>query len=62
MYIIKKTGTIVRDNISYSGKVWDNASLRHLYEEKYSSRKDAEEIAEVLSMWNPTGFSVSRVI
>jgi hypothetical protein len=59
MYIIRK---VSRDsNETYSGITWDKASLRHLYQEKYVSRKEAQEIADILTMWNSVGFRVDKV-
>lgn len=55
MYIIKLQNGMDKSNETYMGKVWDNASIRHLYKPFYESRKEADEIASVLNLWSSVG-------
>lgn len=59
MWIIHKN-TRLPTKISYGGPTWDLAGIRDLYKECYDNESEARQIAAILSVCNPIGFSVSR--
>lgn len=46
---------------SYSGSTWDRTGVRHLWKPVYKFREVAKSIADMLSLYNPVGFTVTEV-
>lgn len=60
MYVIHKTSRAAGD-ASYNGATWDRAGIRTRYAEQYADKKEAEELAALLTKHNPVGFVVTAV-
>jgi hypothetical protein len=60
-YIVIKRSRNPDGWISYNGPTWDRAGIRARRQDAYSSAQVAQEIADLLSGFNPVGFVVMPV-
>ena len=60
-YIVIKRSRNPDGWISYNGPTWDRAGIRARRQETYASAQVAQEVADLLSGFNPVGFVVVPV-
>ena len=60
-YIVIKRSRNPDGWISYNGPTWDRAGIRARREDAYSSAQVAQEVADLLTGFNPVGFDVVPV-
>ena len=58
-FVIHKTSR-TPSKTSYDGVTWDEAGIRHLRQDAYGEKRQAETIATMLAAYNSVGFSVSE--
>jgi hypothetical protein len=46
---------------SYNGPTWDRAGCRDSRQARYDSKEEAEELAAMLTHFNPVGFAVAEL-